>query len=84
MKAKEQPVDDKGTGQSGAQRELNQLLSEGFDGSVDKLAIALGRDEAYVRELLRGGGGTIDDDLMMKIRGIANQRNVNLGQAPAK
>ena len=83
MKAKEQPVDDKGTGQSGAQRELNQLLSEGFDGSVDKLAIALGRDETYVRELLNEGR-TIDDDLMMKIRGIANQRNVNPDQAPTK
>jgi hypothetical protein len=77
MEAKQQPIDDSGTGQAEAQRELNRLLFDGFNGRVDELAIALGRDEEAVSQLLRKAG-TIDDDLAMKVRGVAGERGVNL------
>ncbi|HEV8590951.1 MAG TPA: hypothetical protein VGQ55_02535 [Pyrinomonadaceae bacterium] len=77
MKPKEHIVDDKGTGQEKAWTLLNGLLFHGFNGRVDELAIALGRSEEEIQELLRKGG-VVDDDLTMKIRGIANERNVEI------
>ena len=77
MKAKEHIVDEKGSGQEKAWTQLNDLLFHGFNGRVDELAIALGRTEDEIQELLRKGG-VVDDDLAMKIRGIAKERNVEI------
>ena len=75
MEPKQQPVDDKGTGQTEAQRELNRLLFDGFNGRVDELAVALGRDEESLTQLLRRAG-TVDDDLAMKVKGVAGERGI--------
>lgn len=77
MEPKQQAVDDSGTGQGQAQKELNKLLFDGFNGRVDELAVALGRDEVALTDLLRKAG-TIDDDLAMKVRGVAGERGISL------
>jgi hypothetical protein len=74
----EQQVDDKGTDQQEAMRMLTALRDRGFEGSNEKLAIALGRSVEQVESLINGGG-TIDDDVVMKARGIALNRGIEVG-----
>lgn len=73
----ENPLDDQGTTQEQALGMLHALRDEGFEGDSAKLAIALGRDEEETNNLL-DGTEDIDDDLMMKIRGIAQAREVEI------
>ena len=58
----DQQVYDKGNGQQEAQAMLQTLGDQGFDGDNDKFAIA----------------ETIDDDVVMKVRGIAIHRGIEL------
>jgi hypothetical protein len=51
------------------------LRDEGFEGSDEKLALALGRPLEEVQGLTGGSAG-VDDDVVMKARGIAAQRGV--------
>jgi len=67
-------VDDLGTTQEQAREELKDLCEFWFDGNADAAAIALGRDEKEISALMVGSG-TIDDDLILKVRGIKQQRN---------
>ena len=73
----DQEVDDKGTDQDEAQNILKALRDQGFDGKDEQLAIALGRTSEQVREMI-SGAGTIDDDVVMKARGIALNRGINI------
>jgi hypothetical protein len=73
----DQQVDDKGTDQQEAQAMLQTLRDQGFDGDNDKLAIALGRSVEQVEGMI-GGAETIDDDVVMKVRGIALNRGIEL------
>jgi len=41
-------------------------------------ALALGRDDDEIGEFLTGEN-EVDDDLLMKIRGIAQQRHIDIG-----
>lgn len=66
-------VDDFGTNQYQARNELKDLCEFWFDGSPAKAAIALGRDETEIGALLQGTED-LDDDLVMKIRGLKQQR----------
>lgn len=68
-------VDDRGTGQRVALQMLRNLRDGGFEASDEKLALALGRP---VAELLDWESGQliIDDDVVMKARGIAMLRGV--------
>jgi len=60
-------------------REMLQAFCEnGFDGSIEATALALGRDDDEIEELLTGEN-EVDDDLLMKIRGIAQQRHIDIG-----
>ena len=60
-------------------REMLQAFCEnGFDGSIEATALALGRDDDEIEELLTGEY-EVDDDLLMKIRGIAQQRHIDIG-----
>ena len=72
---REQPVDDRGTGQMEASQMLRNLRERGFDASYEKLATALGR-EAKELEAWDAGSDVIDDDVVMKARGIAMQRGI--------
>jgi hypothetical protein len=73
----DQQVDDKGTDQEQAQRMLTTLRDQGFDGDNGKLGIALGRSTEQVQAMI-SGAETIDDDVVMKARGIALNRGIDL------
>jgi plasmid maintenance system antidote protein VapI len=72
-----QAVDDRGTDQSEAGTILKNLRDRAFDSSNEKLALALGRPTEEIEGLI-GGEEIIDDDLVMKARGIAQQRGMEL------
>lgn len=73
----EQIVDDRGTGQERAAEILRKLRDRAFEASDEKLAIALGRP---VEEVVAWNAGheLIDDDVVMKARGIAMNRGVRI------
>ena len=74
----DQQVDDKGTDQEEARRMLTALRDRGFEGDNEKLATALGRSIEQVQGWL-DGTETIDDDVVMKARGIALNRGIGVG-----
>ena len=69
--------DDQGTDQTEALRLLRNLRDRAFQSSDEKLALALGRPANEVRAW-NTGQDVIDDDVVMKARGIALQRGVTL------
>ena len=71
----DQEVDDKGTDQDEAQNMLRTLRDQGFDSDDEKLAVALGRTVEQVQAMI-SGAETIDDDVVMKARGIALNRGI--------
>lgn len=71
-------VDDKGTDQEEARRMLTALRDRGFEGDNEKLAVALGRSIEQVQGLI-DGAETIDDDVVMKAKGIALNRGIPVG-----
>jgi hypothetical protein len=70
-------VDDRGTGQEKAAQILKRLRDRGFESSDEKLAIALGRPMEEVAAW-SAGRQVIDDDVIMKARGIAMHRGVHI------
>jgi hypothetical protein len=73
----DQKVDDKGTDQEGAQHMIEALRDEGFDGDNEQVAKALGRTIEQVAGMI-DGTETIDDDVVMKARGIALNRGIQI------
>jgi hypothetical protein len=73
----DQQVDDKGTDQAEAQEILLALRNGGFDGDNEKLAVALGRTIEQTAAMINGEE-TIDDDVVMKARGIAINRGIDV------
>ncbi len=71
----EHEVDDQGTTESEGLDLLKRLRDEGFEGSDEKLAVALGRPVEEVQGWV-ARTETVDEDVVMKARGIAEQRNV--------
>ena len=74
---KQDPVDDRGTNQSEGRALLKKLRDQGFDSSDEQLALALGRPTEEV-EAWMGGAEPVDDDVVMKARGIATQRGIDI------
>ncbi len=72
-----QEVDDKGTNQEEARQMLEALRDQGFDSDNEKFAKALGRSIEQVDGMINGAE-TIDDDVVMKARGIALHRGVEI------
>jgi hypothetical protein len=72
-----QAVDNRGTDQSEAVTILKNLRDRAFESSDEKLALSLGRPTEEIERLI-GGEEVIDDDLVMKARGIAQERVVEL------
>lgn len=70
-------VDERGTTPEEARAMLQKLRDDAFEGSDEKAAVALGRAEQEIFDVLHGNL-EFDDDLMMKVRGIAKERGVNL------
>ena len=78
MKAKDGgAVDDRGTDQTEARAILKHLRDNGFEGSDEKLAVALGRPIEQVAAWMNGIE-PVDDDVVMKARGIATDRNIQI------
>ena len=73
----DQEVDDKGTDQAQAQDIIINLRDRAFDADDDKLAVALGRSTEQVQAVINGSE-PVDDDLVMKARGIALNRGVEV------
>jgi hypothetical protein len=68
-------VDDQGTSEAEGRELLKKLRDAGFEGSDAKLALALGRPVEEVEGLI-SGTAPVDDDAVMKARGIAEQRGI--------
>jgi hypothetical protein len=73
----DQKVDDKGTDQEDAQHMIEALRDEGFNGDNEQVAKALGRTIEQVEGMI-DGTETIDDDVVMKARGIALHRGIQI------
>ena len=70
-------VDDRGTSEGEGRALLKHLRDAGFAGSDEKLALALGRPIEEVQGWT-GGAGRVDDDVVMKARGIAKERGIEI------
>lgn len=70
-------VDDAGMDQAEARQMLKGLCDNGFEGDMEKASLVLGRPAGELQEHL-DGSAPIDDDLAMKIKGIAHERNISL------
>jgi len=70
-------VDDRGTDQHQAAQILRNLRDRGFEASDEKVAVALGRTAEEI-EAFSSGRETIDDDVIMKARGIAMHRGIRI------
>jgi hypothetical protein len=68
-------VDDQGTNETEGRALLKRLRDGGFDGSDEKLALALGRPIEEVQGWT-GGAEPVDDDVVIKARGIAKEREI--------
>jgi hypothetical protein len=77
MSKTENIVDDQGTTQEQARKMLEKFCREGFENDSEKCALVLGRTADEIDGFINGDE-TIDDDLMMKMRGIAEQRNIEI------
>ena len=73
----DQEVDDRGTDQEEAQKMLANLRDKGFEGDNEQVAVALGRTVEQVQAMI-SGAETIDDDVVMKSRGIALHRGIEI------
>ena len=73
----ENVVDDRGTDQHRASQILVKLRDRAFEASDERLALALGRPTEEVAAW-QTGLELIDDDVIMKARGIAMNRGVSV------
>jgi hypothetical protein len=73
----ENSVDDQGTSDAEGRALLKRLRDAGFEGSNEKLALALGRPIEEVQGWT-GGAEPVDDDVVMKARGIAKERGIEI------
>ena len=70
-------VDDRGTSEAEGRALLKHLRDAGFAGSDEKLATALGRPIEEVEGWM-GAAEPVDDDVVMKARGIAEERGIEI------
>ena len=70
-------LDDLGTTPEEARQLLKKLLGDNFDDEIDLLAEALGRPTSEIEELINGHQ-PIDEDLLMKMRGLEQEREPKL------
>jgi hypothetical protein len=71
------PLDDRGTDTAGGLALLKRLRDSGFEGDDEKFAVALGRPVEEVAAWMRGAEPP-DDDIIMKARGIAQERGIEI------
>ena len=71
------PLDDRGTDHAAGLALLRRLRDSGFESDDVKFAVALGRPVEEVSAWM-GGTEPPDDDIIMKARGIANERGIEI------
>ncbi|HEX8558504.1 MAG TPA: hypothetical protein VF668_10395 [Pyrinomonadaceae bacterium] len=71
------PVDDRGTSAAGGIEILRRLRDRGFESDDEKFAVVLGRPVGEVRDWMQGAEAP-DDDIIMKARGIARERGIEV------
>ncbi len=76
-KASDNPVDDRGTDAAGGLELLRRLRDNGFESDDEKFAVALGRPVKEVSAWMSGSEPP-DDDIIMKARGIAKERGIEI------
>jgi hypothetical protein len=74
---KDDALDDHGTDTSAGLALLRRLRDEGFDSDDLKLSVALGRPVEEVSAWMSGAEPP-DDDIIMKARGIAQERGIEI------
>lgn len=77
MEVESNIVDDRGTDQGEAQQMLQAFVENGFEGDEERTGLVLGRPGNEIREMINGDI-PIDDDMAMKVRGIADERGIQL------
>ena len=77
MPGRDNIVDDQGTDQQAAREMLRRFCERGFGNDVNAAAMVLGRPESELQQIL-DEKFFIDDDLAMKIKGIAQERNIDI------
>ena len=60
-----------------AREVLHAFCENGFDGSISACALVLGRPAEELGDMLHEGA-VIDEDLVIKLRGIAEERGINI------
>jgi hypothetical protein len=65
------------TERSGGVDLLKDFIAVGFRSDINAASLALGYDEDLLRSMLNGES-PVDDDLEMKMRGIAQERNFRI------
>ena len=56
---------------------LQSFIDNGFDGSLEQAGLVLGRPEEELQRML-DGVEPVDEDLVMKVRGIAQERGIDV------
>ena len=77
MEVESNIVDDQDTDQGSVQQMLQSFIDKGFDGDEARAALVLGRSVSEIRDMINGDIA-IDDDMAMKVRGIADERGIKL------
>lgn len=77
MSTKNNVVDSEGTTREKARLMLKDLCEKGFSGDQQQLAVVLGRNADEINHIL-DGNEEVDDDLAMKVKGIAQERNIDI------
>ncbi len=70
-------LDDRGTDAAGGLALLKRLRDNGFEADDLKLSVALGRPVEEVQAWMEGSEPP-DDDIIMKARGIAKERGIEI------
>ncbi|HEY0080361.1 MAG TPA: hypothetical protein VGB73_17255 [Pyrinomonadaceae bacterium] len=75
--ANEEALDDRGLDETGGLALLKRLRDQGFEADDEKFAVALGRPVEEVAAWMQGAEPP-DDDIIMKARGIAKERAIEI------
>lgn len=73
----EDALDDRGTDATGGVALLRRLRDAGFEGDNEKFSVALGRPVEEIAGWFEGREAP-DDDIIMKARGIARERGIEI------
>ncbi len=77
LENQENALDDRGLDVEGGLALLRRLRDQGFESDNEKFAVALGRPVGEVAAWMEGAEAP-DDDIIMKARGIAQERGIEI------